>query len=530
MRRLRLLPGHALAAGAVVLALSGSGCQQQSFEQTLPALQESGRISFVCLGPSESDSPFLPLRACRNVRSDNACDFSSGDGGAAGTTGGTGGTGGDTGGAGGGGAGGSNAGGAAPEFSGTPHLYGLVTQTFRGEVALIDLTSKANDRILDQDPSVPGPSFLPVGDQPVGIVSTPGGTASFVTVAEVGREGIFAIPSLRLLRPRIDPDNSSRCVSTWDGMQAPPRLSSWPACSLPAAPGEPLLLNDPADTDGFERASCDDFYSEPPVGAPNGDLTTEGQGRQKLIVPIPSLGGFAVIDAQTLLDRPDGSFDPCPVDRWVLLDGEVPVVSPPAPPSGDACVGPAVPEPKVVSGVPLPGGLTYGEDTLYLSDLALPVIHRYDVASACEPTPLPPLLPYSIEDPSRVVTTGRVSVTPHPTAGLKRYLYATDIDDRSVMVFDVSDGAATRTPLTRTHPEWTPTEPRDRIRVLSTPRDILIATRDLPRETPGTGVAPEGTFCDPSPDLKACSNDGTTTDCDPATLYRTADDYSGGAG
>ncbi|MEZ4299882.1 MAG: hypothetical protein R3B70_33345 [Polyangiaceae bacterium] len=142
MRRLRLLPGHALAAGAVVLALSGSGCQQQSIEQTLPALQESGRISFVCLGPSESDSPFLPLRACRNIRSDNACDFSSGDGGAAGTTGGTGGTGGDTGGAGGGGAGGSNAGGAAPEFSGTPHLYGLVTQTFRGEVALIDLTGR----------------------------------------------------------------------------------------------------------------------------------------------------------------------------------------------------------------------------------------------------------------------------------------------------------------------------------------------------------------------------------------------------
>ncbi len=41
-----------------------------------------------------------------------------------------------------------------------PHLYALVTQTTRGEVAVIDTTS-INNYVLDQDPSVPGRTSSP---------------------------------------------------------------------------------------------------------------------------------------------------------------------------------------------------------------------------------------------------------------------------------------------------------------------------------------------------------------------------------
>jgi hypothetical protein len=520
MRRLRLVHGVLLVPGAGLLAASG-GCNTQPIDQSLRALEESGRISFVCLGDPEQGSPVLPLAKCRNARAANACDFGSADDG-------------------GGGAGGGDTG-----ATGTPHLYGLVTQTFRGEVAVLDFTTQANDRIVDQDPGVPGPSFLPVGGQPVGIVSTPGSTATFVTVAEVGREGIFAIPSTRLLRERKDPDNSNTCTGVWEDMPPAAEVSSWPACSLPAAPGEPILVNDPADDEGRERVSCDDVHETPATGAPNGDLTTEGEGRQKLVVPLPALGGVAVIDAQRLLDLPDGSFGPCPIDRWLLLDREVPPVDPPQPPSGPGCASLPEPDPTAVAGAPLPAGMAYAEGDLFVSDLNLPLIHRFDMASPCEPVLLPPLLPRAIEEPSRVVTTSRLAVTPRPTAGLKRYLYANDVDDRSVMAFDVSDGAATRTPLVRNHPEWTPISPRDRIRVVSVPRDIIVVSRDIPVEVPGTGVAPEGILCDPDPTITRCCDpklasccdkqnelecSASLTSCDPATLYRTSADFTSGAG
>lgn len=78
------------------------------------------------------------------------------------------------------------------------HLFALVTQTLRGEVAVVDLSA---GKVVDLDSSTPGFRFIPVGKNPIDIVSTPGGVASFVGVADVGKEGIFAIPT-RCARPR----------------------------------------------------------------------------------------------------------------------------------------------------------------------------------------------------------------------------------------------------------------------------------------------------------------------------------------
>ncbi len=530
MRRLGLSLGLLLAAGSGLVA--AGGCTTNPIETSLRALEESGRASFVCLGSPLDARIQRPLEDCRNVTAETNKDFSAGGtggtagaGGSAGSSGGSGGTTTTTG----------TAGAGGEANNSTPHLYALVTQTFRGEVAVIDLTTAGTDSLIDQDPSVPGPNFLPIGAQPTGIVSTPGGTASFVTVAEVGKEAIYAIPSDLIVRRKPAEETAD---------EPPPHLSTWPSCSLPAAPGEPMLVNDPADAMGLVRESCDaDTRVDPDkeTGALHGSLDQEGHGRQKLVVPIPSLGGLAILDAQTILnlhdEHPGGDptkpypFDPCPIERWVLLDGDVPVINPPPndPPPGVACVQPKVTLPEYDPSLkPMPAGMVKAGERLYVADLALPLIHRLDVTTPCSPNELPPLLATSADDPSRVVTTSRLAVTAQPTGALQRFLYADDVGEGTVMVFDVSDGATSTTPMVRPHPEWTPLTPRDRLRFVSAPRDLIVAQRDVAQDTPGTGVAPEGTLCNPDPNAPSC--DASTTTCDPGTLYRPATDYSSGAG
>ncbi|HSN98545.1 MAG TPA: hypothetical protein VLS89_09605, partial [Candidatus Nanopelagicales bacterium] len=404
-----------------------------------------------------------------------------------------------------------------------PHLYALVTQTTRGEVAVIDLTTNESP-VLDQDPSVPGANFLHVGAQPVDIVSTARGTASFVAVAEVGREGIFALPST-MIRP--------------SGDRPPTSLSSWPACSLPSAPGEVLLVTDPAGPEG-ERATCDLPYGataytpdegEPVTPFQFGDLGVEGAGRQKLVVTLPEQGGFVVIDAQRLLDRDAGTYAPCAVERWVPLRTEVPPPGdPPAPPPAVACVNPAPFTPASLPlGKPRPSGVAFAGDRMFIGDLEVPVIHAVDMATPCEPVERAPLLTSSLDEPDRVVTTSRLAVSRAATPEFRRFLYAVDVANGSTMVFDVSDGATQRTPLVRPNPEWNPFQPPDRIQFSAPVRDLIVIDRDVPVVDPDTGVALTGVRCDPNPLLEAC-RDASDTDCDPETLYRTSSTFDSGAG
>ena len=78
------------------------------------------------------------------------------------------------------------------ELEGRNHLFALVTQTTRGEIAVIDIDGQ---EVVDEESVIPGYNFLPVGGVPGDIVSTPGSQATFVGVAEPGQEGIFALPS-----------------------------------------------------------------------------------------------------------------------------------------------------------------------------------------------------------------------------------------------------------------------------------------------------------------------------------------------
>ena len=156
------LAGGAALGSAAALGLGA--CTQTPIEAPLRSLHSLGPMAFVCLdAPSGSAAEFaLPLEHCSADRSAGPYDYS------------------------------------------IPHLYALVTQPLRGEVAVVDLTTDS-EAVLDQDPDTPGANFLPIGAQPTDIVATPGGMVTFVATAEPNFERIFALPSdmIRRSAPRL---------------------------------------------------------------------------------------------------------------------------------------------------------------------------------------------------------------------------------------------------------------------------------------------------------------------------------------
>jgi hypothetical protein len=394
---------------------------------------------------------------------------------------------------------------------GYPHAIALVTQTVRGEVAVVDVTANT---VLDADPSTPGFGFLPVGTAPTDIVATTGGTASFVSVADPIRPGIFALPTSLVLP--FDVTGSKK---------GPPRLTSFPACALPAAPGTMVIVSDRAD-----EAHCpggDLAGAGPAAPSPGSDLSAEVPvfGRAKLVVTLPELGSLAVIDAQDLLARPPGSFDACPIEQIRKLAYEPGVLAPAAADAGAAAGDAGVcaqPEPALAmpTASPHPAQMAYADDgRLFVTDDRAPVIHVLDATSPCSLQELPPLLAVSADDPSRVVSSDAIAVSPL-TSDEKRYVYAVDLKDSyqgSLMVFDVSAGSQVRTPLLRPDAIKAPFEPSDRITFQAPVQSITFARHDSPiiNGDDASGVT-QAIPCDPE---------------DPNSPYRAPTDFlSSGAG
>jgi hypothetical protein len=387
-------------------------------------------------------------------------------------------------------------------------LYAFVTQTTRGEVAVIDLTL---GEVVDLNKSKPGFNFLPVGANPIDIVATPGGTAAFLGSAEANREGIWILPARTVV-------------------QRNPQLTSFAACALPAAPGEMMVLVQPTPAEASPSKCNQEPYEQ--TDRPNGDLSLERNdpGTRKLVVTLPDLGSLVVMDAQQLLDQPAGSFRACPIERWVSLQVDLPPALPQQrtpeggyPPGtsadGSACVITERPDLPTPSGfVPRPAGLAYDATSrkLYVADEDAPVIHVLDASSPCDLTEQSPLLPMSAVRPERVVVSRKIAVSPTTTDG-KKYVYATDLFEGSVMVFDVSLDSTDRTPLMRPHAWRSPFQPLDRLAFSVPVKDIEFVLRDRPATDPATGATAVGLTCDPA-------NDGA-----PGARYRTTSDFSDGA-
>lgn len=393
-------------------------------------------------------------------------------------------------------------------------VLALVSQTVTDEVAVVDVTA---GHVIDVDPSLPGYGFLRVGGRPVSLATTPGGAASFVATADVGRNGLFALPT--------------RCLAAPEAGQERLELTSWPACRLDETPGEIAVLVDSPDS--AAAGGC----AQPPEPVQDGrqcgaDVVNEGgpAGLRKLVVAFPDSGKLRVYDAQTLLNYEPGTFPSCVAERELDLRVDVPQgVSQILPPDllpADAqnlcseVSAPTAPAPAKRGS--RPAGFAASENRLYIADEVAPVIHVIDASSACNLTELPSLLPMSQREPERVVTTRRLAVSPLTPAG-QRFVYAIDTEDQpgaSVMVFDVSPGSTNPTPLVRPGSAELPSEKPDRLYLGSSARDVTFAYRDIPYVDPATGAAQFGVRCDPDPAAPLGL---------PPTLARPNSDYTLGA-
>jgi hypothetical protein len=297
-----------------------------------------------------------------------------------------------------------------------------------------------------------------------------------------------------------------------------------------------ILTDTLRSVSGEFRRTCDENGSNdidlPSASYCPADWDAEQQvlpsGRRKILVTLPKLGGVALLDARNLFDRVPGTFEPCTVERWLPLSASVPS-DPPAQNIPSDLVDPTCGvTPRYSFGPPpnqftsQPAGIAFKDNQLYVADLGAPLVHVLDVHDPCDPVEMPPLLPSSYDEPARTVFTSSVAVSDLTRAN-KRFVYAVDDGDGSLMAFDVSPASPYRTPLVRPGSPFLPFESPDRIRTNlqnARVRDLLFVTHDVPILNPGTLTSQPGQLCDPSPGL------GLT---DPGAEYRTSSDYTLGA-
>lgn len=475
LRRLSLgmaLPGlMALGAGALSV-----GCQDAPEARELTSLRRSGDATFICIGP---DGQGAPLADCpQGPRADDL--------------------------------------GLTVGHTGY-ELHSLVTQTLSAEVAVVRVSGLGEDgdstgKVLDIDRSNPGVTPIRVGESPVDIVSTPGGRASFVGVAQVGLEGIYGLPTTCLFEPDEDEPRRDR--------------TTWPACSLPSAPGDMVLLVDSVPgRDHCGSPPAGDVPVAPPGAACATDLTQESThpGRRKLLVALPDEAKLVIIDAQDILERQAGTFAPCNIEAEFDVAATVPgqVIQPL--PTDLVAEGE---DPWVVYDAlggtyeSRPAGMDHRDGTLLLSDQASPIIHRYDTRDVCQLAPLEPLIATSFDEPDRVVTTSRVALSPKTASGTQ-VVYA--VDERgdgasNVIVFDVSEGVSSRVPLVRSGAPLLSHQSPDRISFGSNVQDVTFALIDRAEVDPATGVATTGIECNPDPTLPLS---------DPGARYRPSSETVG---
>jgi hypothetical protein len=82
------------------------------------------------------------------------------------------------------------------------HLLALVTQSQRGELAVVDLAAEA---IIDVNPQVPGFTFHPVGELPTGVAVAPDGTRGYVACSGGRSLSVFDIGTIARPEGRLDP-------------------------------------------------------------------------------------------------------------------------------------------------------------------------------------------------------------------------------------------------------------------------------------------------------------------------------------
>ncbi|MFO0680968.1 MAG: hypothetical protein U0234_02905 [Sandaracinus sp.] len=300
------------------------------------------------------------------------------------------------------------------------HMHALVTQETRGEVGAVDLIART---VLDSDQSLPGYTFVPVGELPNDIVVPPTDPTCTYVASRGPVDGLH--PGITILDTR-------RFRAGGSGGN---RYPSYPAYRLPAAPSQMELAPD------------------------GGSLWIALDAIGVLVrVPIVASCQLGAIDLVVPLseDVPDGvapvagaSADT--VRTCQLTPDQLSPVVVPAP--RDPAVDPN-------ATIPEPVAFAFDEDNglILVADRAFPLIHRVRIADGTLDTPLAtgapvrdvvvtPRVPddYDLVDDPQAgngCTTyhGRASRVPDPTTTFSRYVYAIDDTDGSVMAIEYTSG------------------------------------------------------------------------------------------
>jgi hypothetical protein len=404
------------------------------------------------------------------------------------------------------------------------HVLALVTQTTRGEVAVVDLTAGA---IVDQSHATPGVNFIPVGTSPTGIVVGADAQMTFVSSADPNKPAIYGIPTAA--RGGVAGVLGD---SLGSGAVAPLALTDLPACALPQPP-QTISVASVAAGDGG-----------PAAGYVLVAVLQRSRGQSAKVVAIDPTGllrgGGVDAGAEAGAAATPGVLAPCPVLGGAELSGRLPgswsagpawpdgvpyadagdlsaQLPPPGP--GPSCSPPtddaggddaaadagaedgALPVPVDPFSSPLPASAAMRDDlpVFYVGDAELPVIHVFDLSNPTRPRELAPLLATSLAQPSRHVAVGALAISP-PTREYQRFLYAVDSAEGSVMVFDVTDPATSpRTPMQRPHAELNPLVPRDRLSFSSPVATLTFVRHDWPITPVDKVHAFPGLLCNPNP-------------------------------
>ena len=393
------------------------------------------------------------------------------------------------------------------------HLMATVTQLARGELAVVDLTA---GNVIDEDKSTPGIQFIPVGSIPTDVAVAPDpGAMTFVSSADPDAPAIYGIDNRRLLG-----DSTGLATLTPPTAFAPLKLTDLFACALPQLPGALTVVPSSQGAGYMLVAALRAWHGQPatiatidPTDLLAGaglDDAGGGVGPGSLtpchVVGATALAGGTVAPAALPTSWTGGPAWP---DGVPYVDGGVVLAADAEPPLGPGCTAPIVSD----GGIPLPiaplssaspNAIAMRTDVplLYVSDGTLPVIHVIDLSDPASPREQAPLLATSILQPSRQVAVGAIAISP-PTRDYHVYLYAADISNDSVMVYDITDPANTsRVPMQRPHPELNPFQPPDRIAFSAPVATMAFVMHDWPLPDQSQTVMVNestGLLCNPSP-------------------------------
>jgi hypothetical protein len=341
-------------------------------------------------------------------------------------------------------------------------------------------------------------NFITVGKIPTDVAVSPDAQFTFVSTSFANNFGIYAIPNQHLLGDFTGQPDAGALPLGVDDLRA---------CNLPQPPLAlgvvPLSSTDPTLPPYAIIVALG--ASE---GSPAGVVTldprpfmpgTSGTGGPQILTP-GVFGTCSVIGSSVTL----ASAVPAVASAAAVWPDGVPYADAgsfvvPEPPLGPSCsmlgdggiasandggtpesgVADAAPSTAPPLPPPRPASMVVRDDApvAYVADGSLPLIHVIQLDAAGGAQEVTPYVATSVANPSQALKVGSIALSPF-TSDHRRYLYAVDAANGTIMVFDATapiPTAATATPLLRPHAVLNPFMPADRIQLSAPVASIAFA-------------------------------------------------------